>query len=138
MIKNERQCRITKAQAERFREAIRNLQSSPPGEKIHPVLRRAEIEALQSQLADLEAELLEFEEIRDGLRPILNVESVDDLPRALIQARIAARLSHEELAARLHLKAQQIQRYEATEYQSANLSRVAEVARALSLRLGPK
>ncbi len=138
MIKNERQCRITKAQAERFREAVRNLQSSPPDEKIHPVLRRAELEALQSQLADLEGELLEFEEIRDGLRPILNVESVDDLPRALIQARIASRLSHEELAAKLHLKPQQIQRYEATEYQSANLSRVTEVARALSLRLGPK
>ncbi|HEX9944733.1 MAG TPA: AAA family ATPase [Thermoanaerobaculia bacterium] len=136
MIKNERQYRITKAQAERFREAIRALQSSPPDEKVHPILRRAELEALQSQLADLEREILEFEELRNGLRPVLNVESIDDLPRALIQARIAAGLSQEELAAKLGLKPQQIQRYEATEYQSASLSRVAEVTHVLPLNLG--
>ena len=36
------------------------------------------------------------------------------------------------------MKEQQIQRYEATEYASASLTRVLEVARALSVKLGPE
>jgi hypothetical protein len=39
------------------------------------------------------------------------------------------------LAERLGLKEQQIQRYEATNYASASLSRVQQVARALGLRM---
>ena len=59
----------------------------------------------------------------------------DELPQALIQGRIAAGLSQKELAARLGLKEQQIQRYEATDYASASLTRVCEVARSLGLKL---
>lgn len=40
------------------------------------------------------------------------------------QGRIAAGLSQKELSERLGLKERQIQRYEATDYASANLTRV--------------
>jgi len=61
--------------------------------------------------------------------------SLDELPRTLIRARIAAGLTQEELAARLGLKPQQIQRYEATDYHSASMQRMSEVLRALGVRL---
>ena len=48
------------------------------------------------------------------------------------QYRIAAGISPRERAARLGLKEQQIQRYEATQYASASLSRVIEVAQAIT------
>ena len=57
---------------------------------------------------------------------------LNDLPQALIRARIASGLSQRELAMRLGLKEQQIQRYEATKYASASLSRVIEVAQAIA------
>jgi transcriptional regulator with XRE-family HTH domain len=57
------------------------------------------------------------------------------LPRTLIQARIAAGLSQKELARRLGLKEQQIQRYEATDYASAKLSRLRAVMHALGIEL---
>ncbi|MBM4258372.1 MAG: helix-turn-helix transcriptional regulator [Deltaproteobacteria bacterium] len=41
--------------------------------------------------------------------------SLEELPKTLIQARIAGGLSQEDLATTLGLKPQQIQRYEATE-----------------------
>jgi transcriptional regulator with XRE-family HTH domain len=44
-------------------------------------------------------------------------------------------MSQRELAERLGLKEQQIQRYEATEYRSASWSRVSEVIQALGLRV---
>jgi HTH-type transcriptional regulator/antitoxin HigA len=44
-------------------------------------------------------------------------------------------LSQEELAGKLGLKPQQIQRYEATNYQGASLERVNEILRALGVKL---
>src|SRR5205085_1818873 len=132
MIKNERQYAITKAQAEKFERALAELRRRPAG-NVHPVLRRAEIEAVRSQLADLRSELHQYEQLRSRRRRVLRVQSFDELPRLLIQARIAAGLSQKQLAERLGLKEQQIQRYEATEYASANMERVRAVIRALGI-----
>jgi len=73
--------------------------------------------------------------LESGQRKLLEVDDLGDLPQALIRARIAARLSQRELAARLDLKEQQIQRYEATDYSSASLARILEVVEALGLKL---
>ena len=133
MIKNDRHYRITKTQAERFREAIEELDRAAPDNSVDPVLQRAEIEGLRSQLADLETELRDYEDLRSGRRPVATARSLEDLPRALVEARIAAGLTQEDLALRLGLKPQQVQRYEATDYQGASLARIAEVAGALRL-----
>jgi ribosome-binding protein aMBF1 (putative translation factor) len=133
MIKNERQYAITKAQAENFANALAELKQRPSG-KGHPLLRKAEEEALRSQLADLQAELAEYDALRSGKQRI-QVNSFDDLPHALIQARIAAGLSQKQLAQRLGLKEQQIQRYEATDYASAKLSRLRAVMQALGVEV---
>jgi ribosome-binding protein aMBF1 (putative translation factor) len=66
----------------------------------------------------------QFEEIRSAGRKPIPVDSLDELLRAIIEARIAAGLSQKELAERLELKEQQIQRYEATDYRSASLTRL--------------
>jgi len=136
MIKNERQFRITKAQAEKFRATIHGLESAGTKEDIHPVLRKAEIEGLRSQLSDLDTEIQEYEALRSGRRRLGKVTSFEDLPRALIQARIAAGFTQEQLAAKLKLKPQQIQRYEATDYQSASLARIGEIVPILGIDLG--
>lgn len=135
MIKNERQCRITRAQAERFANALSQLANTTEEvAQVHPLLRQVQEEGLRSQLADLQAQLEEYEAVRSGDYGKLEVESVEELPRALIRARIAAGLSQKELAKRLGLKEQQIQRYEATEYASASFARVLDVVRALGIR----
>jgi ribosome-binding protein aMBF1 (putative translation factor) len=134
MIKNEREYRITKAQTEKFAQALARLAKEPEqATEVHPLLQKAQEEALRSQLADLQAQLAEYEAIRSGKQGTLELETVEELPRLLIRARIAAGLSQKELAKRLGLKEQQIQRYEATEYASASLARVMEVVRALGI-----
>jgi AcrR family transcriptional regulator len=65
----------------------------------------------------------------------IELDSLDALPRVLIQARIAAGLTQEDLAARLGVKPQQIQRYEASDYQAASFARLREIARLLGLRV---
>lgn len=133
MIKNERQYRITKAQAEKFTQAIDRLEQLAEGERIHPLLRAAEAEALRSQLSELEAELSEYEAMRSAESPAVELRSFEELPRALIRARIGRGLSQKQLAEKLGLKEQQIQRYEATDYESASLRRVREIVRALDV-----
>jgi ribosome-binding protein aMBF1 (putative translation factor) len=134
MIKNERQYRITKAHVEKLENAIQETTRSPRRVE-HPVLRKAQLDALKSQLKDLQCELKEYETLRSGKRTVVTLGSLEELPKTLIQARIAARLSQEELAVKLGLKPQQIQRYEATEYQAASFARVQEIMRVLGVKL---
>jgi ribosome-binding protein aMBF1 (putative translation factor) len=73
--------------------------------------------------------------LRSGKRRVITLHSIEELPKTLIQARIAAGLSQEELAAKLGLKAQQVQRYEANDYQSASLERINKIVRVLGIKL---
>lgn len=132
MIKNERQYRITKRQAERFSQTLASLkQRSGETEGIHPRIARAREDAVRSQLSDLEAELQEYESLKAGNFEIEDLNVVAELPATLIKARISQGLSQKALAERLSLKEQQIQRYESTDYASASLTRIKEVVSAL-------
>lgn len=138
MITNERQYRITKAHAARFAEAIAELERAPVNPDVHPLLRQAEIDGLRSQHQDLVEELEAYDRLRSGAPVEIAVESIAELPRALITARIARSLTQRELAERLGVKEQQIQRYEATEYAHADFERLRAVMRALGLELRSK
>jgi ribosome-binding protein aMBF1 (putative translation factor) len=135
MIRNEREYRITKAQAAKFERALSQLSTSGEGAQLHPLVQKAQRDAVQSQLEELKEQIAEYEALRTGQCSVLSLDSLEELPRALIRARIAAGLTQRELAERLGLKEQQIQRYEATEYASADLARVNEIARALDVRV---
>jgi transcriptional regulator with XRE-family HTH domain len=136
MITNERQYKITRSEADRFRKALRELASTQAARMdVHPRLLQAEREAMESQLADLEAELAEYERLKSADLSIITINSFDELADGLIKARIASGLSQKALAERLGLKEQQIQRYEAERYSSASYQRLQEVAQALGLRI---
>lgn len=134
MIKNERQYRITKAQVARFDQALERL-STEDQAPMHPALRAAQKDALQSQRADLGAELTEYDRLRAGRDQRFDLDSFDQFAQALIKARIASGLTQRELAERLGINERQIQRYEATDYASASLSRVAEIIDALDIQV---
>lgn len=131
MITNRRQYLNTQAQAERFRHAL----VAPMKEGVHPKAARAMREGIRSQLADLEAELAEFEVLDQGKVTTLEAESIVGIGEALIKARIVRKLTQKQLADRLSLAEQQIQRYEATQYRGVAAERLQEVADALRLHV---
>lgn len=135
MITNERQYKITRNEAERFRKAIGELVKSPPRDGVHPRLAQAEREALESQLSDMQAELVEYDHLKSTDLSMISVNSFDELANGLIKARIASGLSQRALADRLGLKEQQIQRYEAERYASASYQRLLEISSALGVRI---
>lgn len=136
MITNERQYRITKAETERFQQTLNELTAKGnQREGVHPLLVQAERDALRSQLDDLAAELREYEALKAGGVSTIKINSFAELPEGLIKARIAAGLSQKALAERLHIKEQQVQRYEAERYASASFQRLQEVAQAIGVQI---
>lgn len=135
MITNEKQYRITKAQTRRFEGALTELARQERPASIAPRLWQAQREAAESQLRDLQEQIDAYERLQMGKSKELFLEGVEDLPKALIRARIAAGMTQEGLAHRLGVKTQQVQRYEATEYESASFARIRKVVQALGLRM---
>src|SRR5208282_5868043 len=127
MIGNERQYRITKAHAEKFSRA---REEATKRSGVDPLLQKLERDALRSQLDDLEQELREYEMLRSGEESVLTLDSFAELPLALIKARVASGLTQKDLADRLGLKEQQIQRYEASDYTAASVRRLKQSSRS--------
>ena len=135
MIKNERQYRITRAQAERFSQELREFegQRSEPARRSIPYCSRPGRMRSGVSLVTLRADLREYEALRAGHFEFDQLKTIAELPRMLIKARIARGLSQRDLADRLGLKEQQIQRYEASEYELASFARIRNVVDALGL-----
>ena len=118
--------------ATRVSGAARETEPSPD---VHPRVHDAMIEALESELAILREQLGHYEDLKAGKVKRRRVHSLRELPVLLIEGRIAAGLTQRQLADRLRLPEQQIQRYEATMYSGVSLDRLQEVADALGLEI---
>ncbi len=133
MITNERQRNVVSGEKKRFEQAIARARAEGPGADVHPVLHDAMIAGMDSQLADLNAELSAYEALRAGQVKQREFHSIGELPTALIEGRIVAGLTQKALARRIGVSEQQIQRYEQTRYSAASLKRLQSVAEALKL-----
>ncbi|HKG01825.1 MAG TPA: helix-turn-helix transcriptional regulator [Conexibacter sp.] len=135
MITNERQYRITKAQLKRFADDIAAHDARPPSAGVDPRLHQAMRDALASESDELLAQVEHYEQLRDGAITGRRLDSLRDLPTALIEARIAAKMTQRTLADRLGVAEQQVQRWEATAYAGVGLDRLQDIADALGSRI---
>ena len=133
MILSNKQLSVAKRELERLQVALSNCQNST--DDANAWLVQIESDALKSQIADIEVEIQEYELLRDRQIAFSESYSLADLPRILVQARIAKSWSQTELAEMLGMKQQQIQRYEANSYLGASLSRLIEIADALDVQV---
>jgi len=132
MITNELQYRMSRRWLERFIEA----RASVDEQSQLPVrAQQAFRDQYDSQIEELRQEIADYDSLRSGEITVLELNSLRELPEALIRARAASRLSQEGLAARLGLKKQQVQRYEATRYAGVSLERIQAVAEALGVTI---
>ena len=127
MIKNERQYRVTRSQMRRLGKALVAQKSRRTDYDTH--VYRAMVAGIESQIGELEQQVTAYERLRGAAS--VSVSSAAELPAALIQARIARGLSHQELATRLGVTPQQIQKYERDSYRVTSLGRVVEILHAL-------
>ena len=132
MIKNERQYRVTKEHARRFAASVRVIEEGRADNlAADPLIVKAQKDALASQLADLENELREYDDMKRSIRALDKLDAEYVPPPALAVARIALGITAKDLAERVGLQEREIRIYEETGYASASVSRVGEIASAL-------
>lgn len=110
MITNERQYRITKAELTKFDDAAATKATRGSSSNVDPRIRAAIGEALQSEADERRRQLKEYELLRAGQIKTRNLRSLTDLPRAIIEARIAGHVTQKALGQRLGVAEQQVQR----------------------------
>lgn len=132
MIHSDRQYNISKIQLAKFKEALAVAQNRVSERQW---LKKAEIDALESQIVDIEREMMEYDLLKSGEMSFSKTCSLENLPRMLVQARIASGMSQTDLAGKLNLKPQQIQRYETSGYMGASLGRLIEISSALGVNV---
>jgi HTH-type transcriptional regulator / antitoxin HigA len=133
MITNDVQHRSTKTHLRQFEEALANLQAAAGAKPTK--LQTLEINAITAQADDLRAEVAEYEQLSSGEVSTFEAPNLAGIAMLLIKARIARGWTQRRLADELGVAEQQVQRYETTEYRSASLARICDVATALGVEV---
>ena len=137
MISNERQYTITCSELKKFKASLEELekQSQMKMDFNEQMRHQLYLDALNSQIDTFKEEIAEYERLKSGTVQRLSFDSLEQLPDALIKARIVRGLTQGQLAISLGLKEQQIQQYESTRYANASLSRIMAVHSALNIKI---
>ena len=131
MITNTRQYAVTQKSIREFEQTLGEIELKK--DELSPDRRELYRKAIQSELEVLREQLAEYDALREGRVSSVELSSLDDLPKALIKARIAAGLTQRQLAEKLERREQQVQRWESREYDGVSFTRMLEVADALGL-----
>jgi HTH-type transcriptional regulator / antitoxin HipB len=133
MIQNERQYKITQTKLREFEQDLANLDPLDPN--LHPRQVVGWTNSYNLTIRQLKQELAEYEQLKSGNIVTFVLGSLNDLPTTLIKARIAAGLTQKDLADKIGVREQQIQRYEANHYNSASFDRLRSIAVALNIEI---
>jgi transcriptional regulator with XRE-family HTH domain len=135
MIKNDRQYRVTKAQLKAFEQSLEQSGAAKSASGVDPAIVEAHGRALRSQHDELRRKIEEYEALQKGDFVMFEIDDLSQLPRVLIKARIASNLTQKELAERLGIREQQVQRWEANDYSGASLETLKSVTEALGIEI---
>ncbi len=135
IIQNDRQYRITKSWISKFEKRLTANDKRAPPPNVNPRMEQIMHDAITSEIETLRDQVDHYEKLRDGRITGREITSLHELPVALIEARIAARLTQRQLAKRIGVAEQQVQRWEANEYSGVGVVRLQEIADALNVQI---
>jgi len=138
MIKDEKEYTVTQGLIGEFEKSIVATERDEARKTNDPDGWELIRSSLQSHIEKLKAEIAEHERLtfHDRHSPIvLKLDDLDYFPQVLIKARMAAKLSHQELANLAGLTEEQIKRYEGNDYEYASFLDVRFVIDALDIKI---
>jgi DNA-binding XRE family transcriptional regulator len=132
MILNEHQYKVTKGKIDDLQRVLDTLEAEQAN--VPPLMVEATRKGFSMKIAEMTEELAEYDELKAGRSEIF-METIADLPITCIKKRIKLGMTQRELAEKLDMKEQMIQRYEASQYASAGFGRLVDVAEALEIAI---
>jgi HTH-type transcriptional regulator / antitoxin HigA len=134
LILNEREARDARVLASELHRLLSSEQAFEPiVAGLPPQVVNGFRKAIKAEKAELEALVAAYEAAKMGEFEDLKRRAKNDPGLSLIVARIARSLTQKELARKLGLKEQQIQRYEADRYNSISLANFKRIAGLLGV-----
>lgn len=136
MIENELQYEVSKEWVEKFNKTIAAMERDEEAKRKDFFRWESSRSVIQCHLNQLHEEIAEYERLMawDKSKPIeIVVEDFNRLSEALIKARMAAKISEEELAEILDIDPERIKEYEKKKYQNASLTEILDISLALGL-----
>lgn len=131
MIQNERQYKVTQTKLRELEQVYASINFEDTS--LHPRQILSQKNSYNKIISTLKQEIAEYEELKSGRIAVFQIESFNDLPTALIKARIALGMTQKELAEKIDTQEQQIQRYEANHYQAISFDRLMKIVGALGI-----
>ena len=138
MIRSEQQYQNTLDWLRRFEQTVAKLDSDEKLKADDQMIWKMYRNSYQRQLDEFKDEIAEYERPIDCDRQQdlqIEVKNLTHLPWALIKARMAAKISQEELAETLGISSQRVKEYEDTDYQCASFVELLEVSVALGVEV---
>ena len=132
MIQNRHQYQVTQNKLLDLERGSVELEKIK--DTLHPRQFLGRKNSLSKSIGTLQQEIEDYERLKQQQTSI-KIGSIKELPLALIRARIAIGMTQKELAEKMGVKEQQVQRDEANQYSSAGFRRIAEVADALEIQI---
>jgi HTH-type transcriptional regulator/antitoxin HigA len=119
MIKNEKQYKISKKKLKEIVLKIIEIKKDSSNDRLRNDLILATYTNLKK---DIEKEISKYEKIKSNPNNINTERDITELPRLIIEYKIAAGLTHKEFSKRLGLKEQQLQRHEAQNFKGVSFN----------------
>ncbi|HEY9713968.1 MAG TPA: helix-turn-helix transcriptional regulator [Chroococcales cyanobacterium] len=132
MLKNEKQYNSANLQLQKWLKAL-EVHAKRVAEKQEPDwLLEEEKFGIDQQIQQLQSELREYEDTAAGKKQLPSPTIVvAQLPALLVSCRIARHWTQKDLAERVGMHENQIQKYESEDYACASLQTISKIAVAL-------
>jgi DNA-binding Xre family transcriptional regulator len=132
MIKNEKQYKITKSKAALLQQDISRIKNegNPLSVKSQLVLN-----SMLDMCSSMENEIAAYDSLKENKTIVLRSRRLQELPAMMIEYKIASGLTQKEMAKKIGMKEQQLQRYEDTDFESISFQNLIKILRAIGLEL---
>ena len=138
MIKNDLEYDVTLSWVNGMGRAIAMLERDEEKKNSDPDIWQIHYDGVTSQRQDLQEQVTEYEALiahNPNNKIVLQIDCMDELSDLLIKARIAFKITQEELAYLCDFNTEQIQLFEDKDYQNASYLDFLAVANALGVEI---
>ena len=134
MIKNKIQYNEALNQLRFIEESIDDLEKVLSKETYNPQLKLQK-NVFIKQRNKLHKAINKYEDLINGKGPLIFNSFYDDMNEAIISYRIASKITLKEVAERMYIQQQQIQRYEQKDYLNVDFERILQLLDVLNVQL---
>ena len=132
MVLSDREYEFSLVQLVKFEEAVARAEMRRTN---RPWFHQIEVDGMKSLISDLEEDTRHYARLKSGETVPEMAHSLESLPKALIEMRIASGMTQSDFAEELGVTKREVQRLEQSEYKQAERETLVRVADLLSVHI---